>query len=241
MSEDSVARELDALLRAHRRDRDGGDALVRAVIAHARGLAPGDRDDLARHLLWLVEREAPGVWPVALEVIVRTGSATTANELTDMLASEHHSAPWSDALIIAILRLGSADAVALCREYVREELRRHHAGALPMLSWLYRENRDDALDMGARFYAEVLGAAGAREERLVEEVEKHLRGQLEGLLAISTAAVLDLVDRVAELDAAAGRTLARMIAAELRAAATRDRIGPRAVGALGEALRLRAG
>ncbi|NUS97926.1 MAG: hypothetical protein HOQ11_11025, partial [Gemmatimonadaceae bacterium] len=224
MSGDSVARELDALLRAHHRDRDGGDALVRAVIAHARGLAPADRDELARHLFSLVERETPDVWPVALEVIVRNGSTATADELTDMLAAEHHSAAWSDAMIIAILRLGSADAVALSREYVREELRRHHAGALPMLSWLYRENRDDALDMGARFYAEVLGAATARDERLVEEVRRHLPGQLEGLLAISTAAVLDLVDRVAELDAAAGRTLAAMIAAELRPTAARDRL-----------------
>ena len=241
MSEESIARELEALLREHRRDGDGGDALVRAVVDHARSLSPADRDRLTGHLLGLVAAETPALWPIALEALVRAGSAQTAGRLGELFASEPHSPEWSDALMVAILRLGNADAVAQSREWVREELSRLHAGALPLLAWLYREDREAALEMGARFFAGVLGARSPQGERLRGEIARHVPGQLEGLLASSTGAVLDLVDRVAMIDAGAGRALAAIIAAELRAPGARDRFGVRAVGALGEAIRLRAG
>ena len=241
MSDRSIARELEALLRAHRRDGDGGDALVRAVVDHARSLSPADRDDLMTHLLGLVATETPELWPIALEALVRAGSAATAGQLGELFATEPHSPEWADALMVAVLRLGNAEAVAQAREWVREELARYHAGALPMLAWLYREDRDAALELGARFFAGALGARSAVGERLRGEIQRHIPGQLEGLLSSSTGAVLDLVDRVAWMDVEAGRALAAMIAAELRAPAARDRFGVRAVSALGEAIRLRAG
>lgn len=193
-----------------------------------------------RHLLGLVESEAPGIWPVALEVLVRTGAPATARELASMFASEH-TAEWSDALVLALLRLGNADAVARCRAYVRDELRLHHTGALPLLAWLYRESLDDALSMGARYFAEVLGAAAPRDPRLIVELHRQLPRQLDGLLAVSTSAVLDLIDRVTQADEAAGRVLAALIAEHLARPEARARFGGRAVGALGEAIRLRAG
>lgn len=241
MTGESVRQELEALLAEHRRDRDGGDALARAVILHARGLAPGAREELTRHLLSLVESEAQGSWPVALEVLVRTGSPATARALVAMFASADHSPEWSDALVLALLRLGNTDAVARCRAYVREELRQHHRGALPMLAWLYRESPDDALAMAARYFADVLGAAAPRDAELVVELHRQLPRQLDGLLAVSTASVLDLIDRVTQLDEVAGRMLAALVAEQLARPEARARFGGRAVGALGEAIRLRAG
>ena len=241
MTGESVGQELEALLREHRRDRDGGDALARAVVRHARGLAPAEREELLRHLLQLVEREMPEVWPIALEALVRTGSPATARALVAMFASGEHSAEWSDALVLALLRLGNPDAVARCRAYVGEELRLHHVSVLPMLAWLYRESLDDALAMGARFFAGTLGAAAPRDPELVRELHRQLPRQLDGLLAVSTGAVLDLVDRVSQLDEGAGRVLAALIAEQLGAPGARSRFGGRVVGALGEAIRLRAG
>ncbi|HEX8849913.1 MAG TPA: hypothetical protein VF761_10320 [Gemmatimonadaceae bacterium] len=241
MSERSIARELEALLREHRRDADGGDALVRAVIDHARSRSPAERDQLMSHLLGLVAAETPELWPIALESLVRAGSEGTAGRLGELFASEPHSPEWADLVMVAILRLGNAEVVAQSREWVREELARYHAGALPMLAWLYREDRESALELGARFFAGALGARPAVGERLRGEIARHIPGQLEGLLAGSTGAVLDLVDRVASIDANAGRALAAMIAAALRDPAARDRFGTRAVSALGEAMRLRAG
>lgn len=241
MTGESVNQELEALLREHRRDRDGGDALARAVIRHARGLAPAEREELMRHLLDLVERETAQVWPIALEVLVRTGSPATARTLVSMFASGEHTAEWADALVLALLRLGNADAVARCRAYVQEELRLHHMGALPMLAWLYRESLDDALAMAARFFAGMLGATAPRDAEIVVELRRQLPRQLDGLLAVSTAAVLDLIDRVTQHDEAAGRILAALIAEQLAAPEARSRFGGRVVGALGEAIRLRAG
>ena len=241
MAGEAVSQELEALLREHRRDRDGGDALARAVVRYARGLAPAEREELIRHLLMLVEREMPEVWPVALEALVRTGSPATARALVAMFAAGEHTAEWADALVLALLRLGNADAVARCRAYVREELRLHHTGALPMLAWLYRESLDDALAMAARFFAETLGAAPTRDGELVAELHRQLPRQLDGLLAVSTGAVLDLVDRVTQLDEGAGRVLAALIAGQLGAPEARSRFGGRVVGALGEAIRMRAG
>ena len=74
MTPDPIAAALEQLLEQHRSDADGGDRLVRAVIRHARGLMPAERDELQRHLLELVDRERDGVWAVALEVLVRTGT-----------------------------------------------------------------------------------------------------------------------------------------------------------------------
>ena len=45
MTGESVTRELEALLGEHRRDRDGGDALARAVMRHA---GMGEIEQLAR-------------------------------------------------------------------------------------------------------------------------------------------------------------------------------------------------
>lgn len=241
MSERSIARELEALLREHRRDGDGGDALVRAVVEHARSLPPAERDELMAHLLGLVAAETPELWPMALEALVRGGSPATVGQLGELFATEPHSPEWADALMVAILRLGNAQAVTQARDWVREELARYHTGALPILAWLYREDRDAALELGARFFAGALGSRPTAGERLRGEIERHIPGQLAGLLSSSTGTVIDLVDRVASIDVEAGRALAAMVAAELRAPAARDRFGVRAVSALGEAIRLRAG
>ncbi|HEX2780612.1 MAG TPA: hypothetical protein VHM30_14000 [Gemmatimonadaceae bacterium] len=240
MSAQSVAQTLEALLDLHRRDQDGGDRLVRAVIRHARGLPPADRDALVQHLFGLVDSEDARVWRIALEALVRMGAPTTARALIGMLTDRERSSEWSDAIVVALLRLGSPDAVVTCRTWVQEELRLHHLGALPMLAWLYRADRDDALPIAARFYAEVLGIDATIEPELLAELRRQLPLQLEGLLASGTATALDLVDRVAELDATASRTLAALVAAYLTAADAPLRLGARAVEALGEAIRLRA-
>lgn len=240
MSGDSIARTLETLLELHRRDADGGDRLVRAVIRHARGLAPAEREELLRHLLALVDAEDARVWRIALEVLVRTGTPATARALLPMISRRERSPEWSDAVVVAMLRLGNPDAVEMSRLWVREELRQHHLGALPMLAWLYRADREEALAMAARFYADVLGADAPPEERVLAAIRDQLPRQLEGLLASSTSTVLDLVDRVTALDARAGRALAALVVEYLEAPDAPTRLGTRAVGALGGAMRLRA-
>lgn len=240
MSQESIARTLEALLELHRRDQDGGDRLVRAVVRHARGLAPPEREELDRHLLTLVDAEDPRVWRVALEAMVRMGTATTAGSLVPLLARGERSPEWSDAVVLALLRLGSPDAVERTRDWVREELRQHHPGALPMLAWLYRVDHDAALGLGARFYAEVLGGETPVAERLLGELRGQLPGQLEGLLAHSTSAVLELVDRVTALSPRAGRALAALLVGYLTETEAAARLGTRAVNALGGAMRMRA-
>ena len=240
MSQESIARTLEALLELHRRDQDGGDRLVRAVVHHAGGLASPERGELDRHLLALVDAEDPRVWRIALEAIVRMGTATTAGSLVSLLAHGERSAEWSDAVVLALLRLGSADAVERTRAWVREELRLLHPGALPMLAWLYRVDREEALAMGARFYADVLGGAEPVAERLLGALRGQLPGQLEGLLAHSTSTALDLVDRVAALSPPAGRALAALMVGYLSETEAAARLGRRAVNALGGAMRMRA-
>lgn len=218
---------------------DGGDRLVRAVIRHGRTLAPAEREELQRHLLQLVEREEPGVWPHALEVVVRTGGPATGRELIPMLASRERGPEWSDAVILALLRLGCADAMSTCREYVREELRRHHVGALPIVAWLYRVDSAFALPLAARFFADVLSRTPAR--RTMETLHRYIGGQLEGLAATSPGLVLDLLDAVAALDTAAGQRLASLMLVHLRSAAAVLELGERTIEALGPAVQLRAG
>ena len=80
MPADPNSAALELLLEQHRADNDGGDRLVREVIRHARGLMPAGREELQRHLLYLVDQERVGVWPMALEVIVRTGTPEIGTE-----------------------------------------------------------------------------------------------------------------------------------------------------------------
>ena len=157
---DPIAAALEQLLDEHRSDGDGGDRLVRAVIRHARGLLPVEREELHRHLLERVDRQRDGIWPVALEVLVRTGTPATGRALAPMLIAGERSAEWSDAVVLAMLRLGCANALGMCRDYVREELRMQHLGALPMLSWLYRTDVVFAFELVARFYEDTLGRGG---------------------------------------------------------------------------------
>ena len=241
MRPDPISAALDQLLDQHRADTDGGDRLVRAVIRHSRGLMPAEREALQRHLLDLVDRERDGVWAVALEVLVRTGTPATGRALLPMLTGAERSSEWSDAVVLAMLRLGCANALGMCRDYVREELRMQHLGALPMLSWLYRADLAYALELGARFYADTLGSgAAALSPAMRAELARHIPGQLDGLLASSTASVLDLIDQTSAHDSEAGRSLAAMIRAYVASADSRSELGPRAVDALGEAIRLRA-
>lgn len=242
MAFDPTSAALDQLLDQHRADTDGGDRLVRAVIRHARGLMPAEREALHRHLLELVDHQRVGVWPAALEVLVRTGTPVTGRALVPMLAGEERTADWSDAVVLAMLRLGCANALGMCRDYVREELRMQHFGALPMLAWLFRTDLAYALELGARFYSATLGSgAGLLSPELYAELARHIPGQLDGLLASSTASVLDLIDQTTTGDATAGRALAVMIRQYLVSGDSRSELGSRAVDALGEAIRLRAG
>lgn len=243
MPPDPIAASLEQLLDQHRSDADGGDRLVRAVIRHARGLMPAAREELQRHLLDLVDREREGAWPVALEVLVRMGTPATGRALAPMLTTGERTPEWSDAVVLAMLRLGCANALGMCRDYVREELRLQHLGALPMLSWLYRTDAVFAVELGARFYADTLGGTGAAlaGDRMREELERHIPGQLDGLLATSAATVAALIDQTAALDREAGRRLAVMIRGYLATDDARSDLGPRAVEALGATLRMKAG
>ena len=243
MTPGPVSAALEQLLDQHRADADGGDRLVRAVVRHARGLMPGDREELQQHLLALVDAAREGVWPVALEVLVRTGTPATGRSLAPMLIAGERSAEWSDAVVLAMLRLGCANALGMCRDYVREELRMQHLGALPMLSWLYRTDVAFAVELAARFYADTLGMGGAAlaSAEMRDELARHIPGQLDGLLANSPGCALDLVDQTAAIDPGAGRMLAAMIRRYLSSGDARSELGPRAVDALGEAIRLRAG
>lgn len=237
MSREEIVRALDTLKAQHTGSRDGGDRLVRAVIEYGEAL-PRDRlYELRQHLLDLVDAEAPEVWPVALEVLVRTGSPETSALFIPLLATDDRSPEWSEAVVVAMMRLGSAEHLALYREYVREELRLGHASVLPMLGWLYRTDLDFALPIAARFFAETLSAP---DDLAVQAIRTRIDGQLSGLLAHSTGAVLDLLDQVATLDAAAGRAFAAMILEAVSRPEAARRLGRRAVNALGPALRLRA-
>lgn len=237
MSREEIERALDALKAQHSGSRDGGDRLVRAVIEYGEAL-PRDRlHELRQHLLDLVDAEAPEVWPVALEVLVRTGSPETSALFIPLLATDDRSPEWSEAVVVAMMRLGSPEHLALYREYVREELRLGHASVLPMLGWLYRTDLDFALPIAARFFADTLSAG---DEVAMQAIRARIDGQLSGLLSHSTAAVLDLLDQVAALDGAAGRAFAAMILEAVSRPEAARRLGRRAVIALGPALRLRA-
>jgi hypothetical protein len=239
VSRAEIEAALESLRHEHGMDRDGGDHLVRAVIRHARTLAEAERDELQRHLLALVDAEEPGVWPHALEVVVRTGGPATGRRLAPMLATRERGPEWSDAVVLALLRLGSADAMSTCREYVREELRHNHLGALPIVGWLYRVDPTFALPLAARFFADILVSEPPR--RTADTLRRHIGGQLEGLTATSPGLVLDLLDAVAMLDAGSGQRLAAMMLEHLHGATATAELGERTVEALGPAVQLRAG
>jgi hypothetical protein len=168
-----------------------------------------------------------------------------------MLTASDRSPEWSDAVVLAMMRLGCANALGMCRDYVREELRQHHVSALPMLAWLYRTDVGYALPLAARFFAEALALPtitsrvrpiGADQRpRVVDGIRRQMGGQLDGLLASSTATVLDLIDQITELDAEAGRTFAGLLLDHLARPEAPLQYGRRAVDALGDAVRLRRG
>lgn len=237
MSREEIVRALDRLRAQHTGSRDGGDRLVRAVIDYGEALSRDRQYELRQHLLDLVDAEAPAVWPVALEVLVRTGSPETSALFIPLLATDDRSPEWSEAVVVAMMRLGSVEHLALYREYVREELRLRHTSVLPMLEWLYRTDLDFALPIAARFFAETLPAC---DEVTMQALRTRIDGQLSGLLSHSTGAVLDLLDQVAAHDVAAGRAFAAMIVEAITRPEAARRLGRRAVNALGPALRLRA-
>jgi hypothetical protein len=247
----AIIKGLERLEREHAADADGGDRLVRAVIRYARTLAPAERAALERHLLALVDAHAEGVWPMALETLVRTGNAATGRALIPMLTASDRSPEWSDAVVLAMMRLGCANALGMCRDYVREELRQHHVSALPMLAWLYRTDVGYALPLAARFFAEALAlptitarvrpVGSDQRARIIDGIRRQMGGQLDGLLASSTATVLDLIDQVTALDAEAGRAFAGLLLAHLARPEAPLQYGRRAVDALGDAVRLRRG
>jgi hypothetical protein len=250
VNRDAIARALESLQSEHTTDRDGGDRLVRAVIDYSGSLGPADRDALEAHLLSLVDSTEAAVWRMALEVLVRTGTPETGRAFIPMLTADDRSPEWSDAVVLAMMRLGCANALGMCRDYVREELRQHHASALPLLTWLYRTDIEFALPLAARFYAESLAppsirsrvhaVSGDERARIMESVRRQIGSQLEGLLANSTAIVLDLIDQIAALDVEAGRIFASLLLDYLARPDARAQFGRRAVDALGGAVRLRA-
>lgn len=237
MSREEIVGALNALTAQHAGSRDGGDRLVRAVIDYGVRLPADRRYELRQHLLDLVDAEAPGVWDVALEVLVRTGTSETSALFIPLLGTDDRSAEWSDAVVAAMMRLGSAEHLELYREYVREELRLRHVSVMPMLGWLYRTDLDFALPIAARFLAEALSGP---DEVMAQAIRSRIDGQLAGLLSHSTGVVLDLLDQVAAIDAAAGRAVAGMILEAISRPDAARRLGRRAVSALAPAVRLRA-
>lgn len=235
MSREEIVRALEALATQHAGRPDGCDRLVRAVIEFGERLPPTRRQELRQHLLDLVDAETPAVWQVALEVLVRTGSPETSALFIPLLAADERSSEWSEAVVVAMLRLGSAQHLELYREYVREELRLRHASVLPMLGWLYRTDLDFALPIAARFFAEALVDGGEQAQAIASRID----GQLAGLLSHSTGAVLDLLDLVSALDAGSGRTLAGLILDAVARPGAHRFFGPRAVASLVPVLRLR--
>lgn len=222
---------------------------MRAVIEYSRTLSTAERETLERHLLSLVDAHTEHVWRVALEALVRMGNPSTGRAFIPMLTAEDRSPEWSDAVVLAMMRLGSANALGMCRDYVREELRQHHVSTLPLLAWLYRTDIRFSLPLAARFFAESLAfpSRGSRihpvaaedRARIIGGIRQQIGVQLDGLLANSTATVLDLIDQVAALDADAGRVFAGLLLEYLARADAKAQFGRRAVDALGEAVRLR--
>jgi hypothetical protein len=249
VNRDDLIRALDRLQRDHPADVDGGDKLVRAVIQYSRMLAPAEREELERHLLELVDSHSDGVWGVALEALVRTGTPATARALIPMLTATERSPEWSDAVVLAMMRLGCANALGMCRDYVREELRQHHVSALPMLAWLYRTDVAYALPLAARFFAESLAlpsmssrvrpVAADQRRRIIEGIRRQMGAQLEGLLSSSTGTVLDLIDQITDLDGESGSAFAGLLLEHLAKPEAPAQYGRRAVDALGGAVRLR--
>jgi hypothetical protein len=249
VNRDQILRALELLERDHAADADGGDRLVRAVIDYSRGLAPGERVQLEQHLLALVDAHTQGVWPIALEALVRTGTPATGRALIPMLTARDRPPEWADAVVLAMMRLGCANALGMCRDYVRAELQVNHVSALPMLAWLYRTDLAFALPIAARFFAEALAVpsissrvhavAADQRSRVVDGIRRQLGAQLEGLLSSSTATVLDLIDQVTELDTEAGRAFAALLLDHLAKPEAPAQYGRRAVDALGDAVRLR--
>lgn len=249
MTRNEIAHALELLATQHSADADGGDRLVRAAVDYSRTLAPDERSELEAHLLTLVDTHSPELWKVALEVLVRTGTPATGRAFIPMITRDDRSPEWSDAIVLAMMRLGCANALGMCRDYVREELRQHHVSALPLLAWLYRTDIAFALPLAARFYAESLAVpsiisrvhsvSAEQRHRIVDGIRRQLGAQLEGLLANSTATVLDLIDQVTELDADAGRAFAGLLLDHLSRPDAPAHFGRRAVESLGEAVKLR--
>jgi len=139
----------------HKSDKDGGYDLIAVLSQIYANLRETEQRQLREYLLEEIERKAPELWGVALEVLIRHGDDEIACKLEE-LARQAQDQEFKEQLILALLRMGYK-ASDIYIPHI-QSLMAHNRPVCAELAHLYRVSPQQSLEMAADFFARELSS-----------------------------------------------------------------------------------
>lgn len=155
MTKAELASLLTQKAQEHKSDKDGGYDLIADLSQVYANLGEQDQRPLREYLLEEIERKAPELWGVALEVLIRHADEEIAKKLEE-LARRAQDPAFKEQLILALLRMGHK-ALDIYIPHI-QSLMVDNRPVCAELAHLYRVSPQDSLEMAARFFARELSS-----------------------------------------------------------------------------------
>ncbi len=211
----TVRNDLLAIARAHN-EPDGGYGLVSALCAYRSQMLESMRSQWDEVLLGWVQEEAPSLWGVALEALVRAGGTMVNAELSRILHGGERSAQWREYVAYALIRRGCAD------ETVRMEAEQGARGMSPMgLS-----NLAGLLVIAPELLGTAIDCvATAMSSGHYDYVRANLPPFVYAAADSDAELLVRMVERISERDLENGKRFAAMVADYLKKPFIQKRIG----------------
>ncbi len=221
------------LAERHKGERDGGLGLVSDVVRARRRLTAEDRTLLETELVRMALSEEADLRGVALEVLVREGSASTLSALERALRAGGLSEDLTDQLSFALARRGHLPARDLIIAHLERSL--HHplgrSSAASQLAYLCRMDEESFFHLAPDYFARLLSAPGGpdRARGLVPLYVRELPGE-------AGRALTRLVREICDRDARAGQELIKLILNYLHSERAHEKISPKQIELIQERL-----
>lgn len=206
MSRNEIMTQVREIERRHAGALDGGHTLVQELLQYLGRHALEERQEIRQVLLGLVAKQEPTLWGVALEALVQESAPGTKLQLTKLLGLRAGSSQWSDAIVLALIRMGYSADLDFYRSYIRDALEKQRPGATTLLAKFARLDPEFVISAAARR----LNLALIRESAVARNQFQALAYEL---LSLDPRFLVDLVRAVGHYSIEAGKR-ARELALE---------------------------
>lgn len=157
MTKSQIALLIAQISQDHKHDKDGGYGLVFAILRLNGQMEDSDRAILQEYLLEKVDEETPGLWGVALEVLVQAGSLEAAASLEKMLRDGNRNREWTDQVVLYLLRMGYDRPLDIYLSNIQSNLNMNRP-VCASLAHLYKVAPDLSIRLSARFFAKQMSS-----------------------------------------------------------------------------------